>query len=66
MLCDPWVESLLKHKLVKCEHSRTKQRFFVRLFMDKYFTGHFVLNPITEFVGYSSIKANWKMKNLEE
>ncbi len=49
-----------------CEHSKTKQGFFFHLFRDKYIKGHFVLNPIAEVVGYSSIKADWEMKNLEE
>jgi hypothetical protein len=66
MLCDPWIEFLLKHKLVNCEHLKTKQGFFLRLFKDKYLKGHFVLNLTIEVVGYSSIKADWEMKNLKE
>ncbi len=40
--------------------------FFLHLFRDKYIKGHFVLNPIAQVVGYSSIKVDWEMKNLEE
>jgi hypothetical protein len=35
VLCDPWIKSLLGHKLVNPKDFKTKQGFFLCLFMDK-------------------------------
>ncbi len=56
--CDPWIKSSLAHKLVNLEEFKTKQRFFLCLFHDKYLEGCFVLNLTIEVVGYSMIKVD--------
>ncbi len=58
VLCDPWIEFLLEHKLMSLEDFRIKQGFFLHLFIYNKLEGHFILSPIIEVVGYSTLKAN--------
>jgi hypothetical protein len=58
MLCDPWIETLLKHKFINLEDFVSKQKFFLHLFRQVCFKFHM------EVVGYSSLKINKTWKNV--
>jgi len=64
-LCDPWIEPLFGHKLISPTNFRSKQGFFLHLFRKKKHEGKFVLNPITEVVGYSNLKKNTTRKSAK-
>jgi hypothetical protein len=69
MLCDPWIEPLLGHKLISLEDFKSKQGFFLHLFFKKKPKGNFFLIPTVEVMGYSSLKKDttWKSaKAIEE
>jgi hypothetical protein len=64
-LCDPWIEPLLRHKLVSLENFKSKQGFFLCLFREKKIEGKFVLSPTIEIMGYSSLKKYTTRKNAK-
>jgi hypothetical protein len=66
MLCDPWIEPLLGHKLISLEDLKSKQGFFLRLFKEKRPKGKFFLSPTTEVVGCSSLKKNTTWKSAKK
>jgi hypothetical protein len=66
MLCDPWIEPLLGHKLISLEDLKSKQGFFLRLFKEKKPKGKFFLSPTTEVVGCSSLKKNTTWKSAKK
>ncbi len=66
MLCDPWIKSLLEHKLMNLEDFRTKQRLFLCLFKDEQPKVHFISNLTIEVVSYSTTKTDQKLKNPKE
>jgi hypothetical protein len=68
MLCDPWIEPLLGHKLINLEDFKSKQGFFLCLFKEKKLESKFVLSPTTEVMGYSSLKKDTRIsaKAIEE
>jgi hypothetical protein len=56
VLCDPWIESLLRHKLGNVENIGSKCGFFHCLFRDKKLEGRFTLNLNTKVVGYLTLQ----------
>jgi hypothetical protein len=56
VLCDPWIESLLRHKLGNVKNIGNKCGFFLCLFRDKKLEGRFPLSLNTKVVGYLTLK----------
>jgi hypothetical protein len=65
MLCVPWIEPLLGHKLISPKDLRLKQGFFLHLFREKKPKGKFILSPTTKVVGYFTLKKYRTRKNVE-
>ncbi len=59
----PWIEPLLRHKLISLEDFKSKQGFSLCLFREKKLEGKFVLSPIIKVMGYSSLKKDTTRKN---
>ncbi len=56
MLYDPWIKSLLRHKLGNVKHIGSKCGFFLCLFKDKKLEGRFTLSLNAKVVGYLTLK----------
>jgi len=56
VLCDLWIESLLRHKLGNVKNIRSKCGLFLCLFRDKKPEGGFTSSFNTKVVGYLALK----------
>jgi hypothetical protein len=63
VLCDPWIDSWLRHKLGNIEYIGSKHGFFLCLFRDKKLERRFTLSLNTKVVGYLALKINSTSKN---
>jgi hypothetical protein len=56
VLCDPWIESLLRHKLGNVEILEVNVGFSFVCLGIKQLKGRFTLSPNTKVVGYLTLK----------